>query len=58
MDGLVADAPVLNVEMSMGQLVYDTKLAAEGSRRIEFYGTAGGIVPSPDDVAQRIRALL
>ncbi|MHC4135902.1 MAG: 3-methyl-2-oxobutanoate dehydrogenase subunit VorB [Planctomycetota bacterium] len=58
MDALGPDARVLNVEMSMGQLVYDVKLAAEGSRPVEFYGTAGGIVPSPDEVADRIRKLV
>ncbi len=58
MDRVVADGPVLTVEMSMGQLVQDVKLAAEGSRTVELYGTAGGIVPSPDQVAQRVRALL
>jgi 2-oxoglutarate ferredoxin oxidoreductase subunit alpha len=58
MDALSPGAGVLNVEMSMGQLVYDVKLAAEGSRTIEFYGTAGGIVPSPDEVADRVRGLI
>jgi len=33
MDGIAGDGRVLNIEMSMGQLVYDVKLAAEGSRR-------------------------
>jgi 2-oxoglutarate ferredoxin oxidoreductase subunit alpha len=58
MDALGPEGKVLNVEMSMGQLVYDVKLAAEGSREIEFYGTAGGIVPSPEEVAERARAIL
>jgi len=58
MDAIADDGPVLNIEMSMGQMVYDVKLAAEGSRRIEFYGTAGGVVPSPDEVAEKIRGLL
>ena len=58
MDGMPEGARVLDVEMSMGQMVYDVKLAAEGSRKIEFYGLAGGLVPSPDQVAERIRALL
>jgi 2-oxoglutarate ferredoxin oxidoreductase subunit alpha len=58
MDVLGSEGRVLNVEMSMGQLVYDVKLAAEGSREIEFYGTAGGIVPSPEEVAERARAIL
>ncbi|HEX5139082.1 MAG TPA: 3-methyl-2-oxobutanoate dehydrogenase subunit VorB [Planctomycetota bacterium] len=58
MDAMPEGAKVLDVEMSMGQMVYDVKLAAEGSRKIEFYGLAGGLVPSPDQVAERIRALL
>ncbi len=58
MDGIVPDGPVLTVEMSMGQLVQDVKLAAEGSRSVQLHGTAGGIVPSPDQVAERVRELL
>jgi len=58
MDALPEGAKVLDVEMSMGQMIYDVKLAAEGTRKIEFYGLAGGLVPSPDQVAERIRALL
>jgi len=46
---------VLDIEMSMGQMLYDVKLANEGAREIGFYGTAGGVVPSPDQVAERIR---
>ena len=49
---------MLDVEMSMGQLLYDVKLAAEGTREIELFGTAGGIVPSPDEVAERILEIL
>ncbi len=58
MDAIEGDGPVLDIEMSMGQMLYDVKLAAEGSRRIEFYGTAGGVVPSPDEVAEKIRGLM
>jgi len=58
MDAMPEGARVLNVEMSMGQLVWDVRYAAEGSREVEFYGTAGGIVPSPDDVAERIRGIV
>jgi len=58
MDGMNDGGHVLSVEMSMGQMIYDVKLAAEGSREIEFYGTAGGIVPSPDQVAAKVRQLL
>lgn len=58
MDRIDGEGTVLSVEMSMGQLIQDVKLAAEGSRTVELYGTAGGIVPSPDHVADRIRAVL
>jgi 2-oxoglutarate ferredoxin oxidoreductase subunit alpha len=58
MDGLPPFAPVLTVEMNMGQMVHDVKFAAAGSRDVEFYGTAGGIVPSPDQVAAKIRTLV
>jgi len=58
MDGIDGDGAVFDVEMSMGQMLYDVRLAAEGTRRIEFHGTAGGVVPSPDDVALRIREIL
>lgn len=57
-DGLPAGAPVLTVEMNMGQMIFDVRAAVAGSRPVEFFGTAGGIVPSPDQVAARLRALL
>ena len=58
MDAMSPDGSVLTVEMNMGQMVHDVRYAAEGSRRVDFYGTAGGIVPSPDQVAQKIREAL
>jgi 2-oxoglutarate ferredoxin oxidoreductase subunit alpha len=58
MDGIAGDGLVLDIEMNMGQMLYDIKLAGEGSRRIEFIGSAGGMVPSPDEVAAKIRELL
>ena len=49
---------VLVVEMSMGQMVEDVKLAVLGKRPIDFYGLTGGLVPSPDDVARQLRKIL
>jgi len=49
---------ILVVEMSMGQMVEDVKLAVLGTKPIEFYGLTGGLVPSPDDVADRLRKML
>jgi 2-oxoglutarate ferredoxin oxidoreductase subunit alpha len=58
MDGITEGGRVLTIEMNMGQMLLDVKLAAEGSRKIDFYGTAGGIVPSPDQVVEKIRETL
>jgi len=58
MDALPAGGRVLTVELNMGQMLQDVKFVAEGTREVAFYGTAGGIVPSPDLVADRIRALV
>ncbi len=49
---------ILVVEMSTGQMVDDIKLAVAEHRPIHFYGRTGGIVPSPDEIAQHIRELL
>jgi 2-oxoglutarate ferredoxin oxidoreductase subunit alpha len=57
-DRLPEDAKVFDVEMNMGQMIQDVRLAAAGSREIVFHGTAGGIVPSPDEVTQKAGELL
>jgi 2-oxoglutarate ferredoxin oxidoreductase subunit alpha len=57
MDRLAPGGRVLDVEMSMGQMLLDVRLAAEGTRPIDFLGTAGGVVPGPEEVAARIRDL-
>ena len=37
----------LVVEMNMGQMVDDVRLVVSGKRPVEFYGRAGGIIPTP-----------
>ncbi len=49
---------VLVVEMSTGQMVEDVKLAVLGSKPVDFYGLTGGMVPSPDNVAENLRKIL
>jgi 2-oxoglutarate ferredoxin oxidoreductase subunit alpha len=49
---------ILVVEMSTGQMIEDVKLAVLGSKKVEFYGLTGGMVPSPDDVAGHVRKML
>ena len=41
---------MLCVEMSTGQMVYDVKLAANGTCPVEFFGRTGGVVPVPDEI--------
>lgn len=43
---------LLVVEMSMGQMVEDVKLYSECKHEIKFYGRAGGVIPSPDEVQE------
>jgi len=53
---LAARAKVFGVvELSTGQMVDDVKLALNGARPVEFYGRAGGVVPSAEEVAQVVR---
>jgi 2-oxoglutarate ferredoxin oxidoreductase subunit alpha len=49
---------ILVVEMSTGQMVEDVKLAVLGTKPIDFYGLTGGVVPSPDNVADKLREIL
>jgi len=49
---------VLCVEMNTGQMLQDIKLAAEGTKPIEFYGKTGGLVPGVEEVIEQIRACL
>jgi 2-oxoglutarate/2-oxoacid ferredoxin oxidoreductase subunit alpha len=47
----------LVVEMSMGQMLDDVKIAVAGRRPITFYGRTGGIVPAPEEVVKQIQEL-
>ena len=47
----------LRVEMSMGQMVEDVRLAVNGKKPVEFFGRTGGIVPTPDEICDAIRAM-
>ncbi len=48
---------ILVVELSMGQMVEDVRLAVEGRRPVKFYGRVGGNVPSADELVQQILQL-
>jgi len=45
----------ISVEMSMGQMVEDVKLAVNGKAKVDFYGRTGGVIPLPDEILGKIR---
>ncbi len=48
---------LLSVEMSMGQMVDDIKLAINCSKPVEFYGRTGGVIPKPTEILAEIEKL-
>lgn len=44
----------LSVELSMGQMVEDVRLAVNGVKPVDFFGKAGGIVLTPDDIVNEV----
>ena len=47
----------LCVEMNMGQMVDDVRLVVNGRKPVEFFGRTGGVIPTPAEVLDQIRAL-
>ena len=45
---------VYSIEMSMGQMVEDVRLAVQGERPVHWYGKCGGDVPTPEEVREAI----
>lgn len=46
---------IISVEMSMGQMIDDIKLAVNGVCPVHFYGRTGGVVPTPSAILEEIR---
>ncbi len=44
----------LSVEMSMGQMVEDIRLACECSAPVYFTGRTGGVIPTPDEIIDKL----
>ena len=47
----------LSVEMNMGQMVEDVRLAIRDSKPVRFFGRTGGVVPTPAEVLEQIEKL-
>ena len=48
---------LLTVEMSLGQMVEDVRLAVAGKAPVVFYGRPGGGTPSVDEILDKIKQL-
>jgi 2-oxoglutarate ferredoxin oxidoreductase subunit alpha len=49
---------ILTVEMSMGQMVDDVKIANEGRLPVNFYGRSGGMCPEPQAIVDKVKEIL
>ncbi|MDA8219434.1 MAG: 3-methyl-2-oxobutanoate dehydrogenase subunit VorB [Dehalococcoidales bacterium] len=50
-------AAFLVSEMSQGQMVEDVRLIVNGRAPVHFYGRQGGIVPTPQELLERVKAI-
>lgn len=49
---------ILVVEMSMGQMVDDVKLAVDCKKPVQFFGRTGGVIPTPAEVLEEITSIV
>ncbi len=45
------------VEMSMGQMIEDVRLAVNGAAPVSFVGTTGGVIPTPDMIIEELERI-
>ena len=45
------------VEMSMGQMIDDVKLAVNGAVPVSFVGTTGGVIPTPEMIIEELKRI-
>ncbi|HRS54496.1 MAG TPA: 3-methyl-2-oxobutanoate dehydrogenase subunit VorB, partial [Bacteroidales bacterium] len=46
---------ILVVEMNLGQMIEDVKLAVNGKVKVEHFGRYGGIIPTPNEVVNALK---
>jgi 2-oxoglutarate ferredoxin oxidoreductase subunit alpha len=49
---------VVTVELSMGQMIDDVKIALNGQKPVHFLGAGGGVIPTPLELIQKANAAL
>lgn len=48
---------ILDVEMSMGQMVEDVRLSVNGACPVEFFGRTGGVIPTPGEICDALKKM-
>ncbi len=48
---------ILTVEMNTGQMIDDVKIAVEGKFPVYFHGRTGGMVPTPAEIIEKVKAI-
>jgi len=49
---------ILCMEINAGQMVDDVRLAVEGHCPVHHYGRMGGMVPTPEEIVEQIKAIV
>lgn len=49
---------LLVVEMSLGQMIDDVRLASECKLPVDFYGRSGGMIPTPTAIGQKAKEII
>lgn len=48
---------ILSVEINAGQMVEDIQLAVQGIVPVHHYGRMGGIVPTPEEIVEKLKSI-
>ena len=48
---------ILTVEMNTGQMLDDVKIAVKGKHPVYFYGRTGGMVPTPNEIIEKVKEI-
>ena len=51
---MLSKRQILSVEMNMGQMIDDIKLATECKIPVSFFGRTGGVIPKPMEILDKI----
>ena len=49
---------VVSIELSMGQMVEDVERSVRGRRPVQWYGKAGGDIPTPEEIIEAVKAFV